>query len=166
MERSLPVARAGGGDDGINEREVVARHIRAPSRARRLFLENDRFAGRGSWAIVKGEVRVEWSPTKQKIADFMTKPLQGSAFRNFRNLILGLLSMKEAANVLTNDVVSRLNNKGLADKKARHRSVLDYMGECNLEGRRTGENERSKERSERSKKQNERSNKRTKRASK
>ena len=86
--------------------------------------------------------------------------------------------MKEAANVLTNDVVSRTNNKGLADRKVRHRSVLDYMGECNLEGRRTDQNERSnersKERNERSKehskeqneRSNERSNKRTKRASK
>ena len=64
--------------------------------------------------IAKGEVRVEWCPTKQMVADFMTKPLQGSAFRNFRNLIMGLL----------------------AHKKIRHRSVLDYMGECNLEGSR------------------------------
>ncbi len=128
--------------------------------------------------IAKGEVRVEWSPTKQMIADFMTKPLQGSAFRNFRNLIMGLLLMKEAANVLTNDVISRTNNKGLADRKVRHRSLLDYMGECNLEGRRTDQNERSKERSkernERSnehpkecnERSNERSNKRTKRVSK
>jgi hypothetical protein len=124
---------------------------------------------------------VEWCPTKQMVADFMTKPLQGSAFRNFRNLIMGLLSMKEAANVLTNYVVSRTNNKGLADRKVRHRSVLDYMGECNLEGRRTDQNECSKERfkernecskerNERSKERNEsskeRSNKRTKRVSK
>ena len=76
---------------------------------------------------------------------------------------MGLLSMNEAANVLTNDVVSKTSNKGLAHKKVRHRSVLDYMGECNLEGRRTDQNERSKERNERS---NERSNKRTKRVSK
>jgi len=124
--------------------------------------------------IAKGEVRVEWCPTKQMVADFMTKPLQGSAFRNFRNLIMGLLSMKEAANVLTHDMVSKTSHKGLAHKKVRHRSVLDYMGECNLEGRRTDQNERSnersKERNERSKEQNERSNehsnKRTKRASK
>jgi hypothetical protein len=108
--------------------------------------------------IAKGEVRVEWCPTKQMIADFMTKPLQGSAFRNFRNLIMGLLSMKEAANVLTNDVVSRKNNKGLADRKVRHRSVLDYMGECNLKGRRTEKNDRSLDRSSnRSKTEKERS---------
>jgi hypothetical protein len=108
--------------------------------------------------IAKGEVRVEWCATKQMIADFMTKPLQGSAFRNFRNLIMGLLSMKEAANVLTNDVVSKTSNKGLAHKKVRHRSVLDYMGECNLKGRRTEKNDRS---NYRSKKENERSTERS-----
>ena len=111
---------------------------------------------------------MEWCPTKQMVADFMTKPLQGSTFRNFRNLIMGLLSMKEAANVLTNDVVSRTNNKGLADRKVRHRSVLDYMGECNLEGRRTDQNERSKarskERNDRSKERNERSKERNERS--
>ena len=108
---------------------------------------------------------------------FMTKPLQGSAFqnfRNFRNVIMGLLLMKEAANVLTHDMVSKTSHKGLAHKKVRHRSVLDYMGECNLEGRRTNQNERSnelfKERDNRSKEhskeRNECSNKRTKRVSK
>ena len=40
--------------------------------------------------ISKGEVRVEWCPTKDMVADFMTKPLQGSAFRKFRDLIMGL----------------------------------------------------------------------------
>ena len=68
------------------------------------------------------------------VADFMTKPLQGSAFRNYRNLIMGLLSVEEVANVLTNDMVSQTNHKGLTHKKVRHRSVLDYMGECNQKG--------------------------------
>jgi hypothetical protein len=40
--------------------------------------------------------------------------------------------------------------------------LLDYMGECNLEGRRTDQNERSKEHSkEQNERSNERSNKRT-----
>ena len=43
--------------------------------------------------IAKGEVRVEWCPTKEMVADFMTKPLQGSAFRNSRDLIMGSLSI-------------------------------------------------------------------------
>jgi hypothetical protein len=45
--------------------------------------------------------------------------------------------MKEAAKVLTSDVVSKTDHEGLAHEKLRHRSVLDYMGECNLDGRRT-----------------------------
>ena len=45
---------AGEGDDAINEEEVVAENSRAPSRARRSSLENDRFAGGGSWALQAG----------------------------------------------------------------------------------------------------------------
>ena len=52
MERSLSVARAGGCDDGIDEWEVgvVEECRRAPSRARRSSLENDRFVARGCLA--------------------------------------------------------------------------------------------------------------------
>ena len=39
--------------------------------------------------ISKGEVRVEWCPTKVMVADFMTQPLQGSAFKKFGDLIMG-----------------------------------------------------------------------------
>ncbi|MGL6132319.1 MAG: Ty1/Copia family ribonuclease HI [Fusobacteriaceae bacterium] len=41
--------------------------------------------------ISKGEVRVEWCPTNDMVADYMTKPLQGSAFRRFRDMIMGTL---------------------------------------------------------------------------
>jgi hypothetical protein len=64
--------------------------------------------------ISKGEVRVEWCPTKEMVADFLTKPLQGSAFRRFRDLIMGKLSMKEADKVLTRDKVLRTSREGLA----------------------------------------------------
>ncbi|CAJ1945847.1 unnamed protein product [Cylindrotheca closterium] len=37
----------------------------------------------------KGNVKVEYCPTDDMIADFMTKPLQGEKFRKFRDLILG-----------------------------------------------------------------------------
>ena len=66
--------------------------------------------------ISKGEVRVEWCPTKEMVADFLTKPLQGSVFRNFRDLIMGSLTMKEAAKVLTRDKVSRTSREDLAHK--------------------------------------------------
>ena len=56
--------------------------------------------------ISKGEVRVEWCPTKDMIADFMTKPLQGSLFKKFRDLIMGALPT----------AVKESGRKGLAHK--------------------------------------------------
>ena len=66
--------------------------------------------------ISKGEARVEWCPTKDMVADFMTKPLQGSVFTKFRDLIMGSLSMKEASNLMTRDSVSEIGREGLAHK--------------------------------------------------
>ena len=40
--------------------------------------------------ISKGEVSVAWCPTDDMIGDYMTKPLQGSKFRKFRDLIMGV----------------------------------------------------------------------------
>jgi hypothetical protein len=45
--------------------------------------------------IQMGEVRTEWCPTEDMVADFMTKPLQGSTFTRFRDLIMGAVSMKD-----------------------------------------------------------------------
>ncbi len=42
------------------------------------------------------EVEIEWCPTKEMVADFMTKPLQGSHFRRLRDLITGTTSIKKA----------------------------------------------------------------------
>ncbi len=36
------------------------------------------------------ELRVEWLPTENMIADFMTKPLQGATFKSFRDQIMGV----------------------------------------------------------------------------
>jgi len=77
--------------------------------------------------ISKGEVRVEWCPTNQMVADFMTKPLQGTIFKKFRDLIMGSLSMDEAAKLLTRDAVKENDREGLAQKDLRHRSVLDNV---------------------------------------
>ena len=40
--------------------------------------------------VKNGEVTIEYCPTGDMIADFFTKPLQGSLFRKFRNLIMGV----------------------------------------------------------------------------
>jgi hypothetical protein len=34
------------------------------------------------------ELTIKWCPTKQMVADFMTKPIQGSHFRHLRDYIL------------------------------------------------------------------------------
>jgi hypothetical protein len=61
----------------------------------------------------KGEVRVKWCPTKDMLADFLTKPLQGAMFKRFRDLIMGALLMREVYKVLTRDSVSETDRKSL-----------------------------------------------------
>ena len=39
--------------------------------------------------VERGNVQVEYCPTDEMIGDYMTKPLQGSKFREFRKVILG-----------------------------------------------------------------------------
>ena len=55
--------------------------------------------------IWKGEARVECCPTKEMVADFLTKPLQGANFKRFRDLIMGVLLRREVYNVMTRDNV-------------------------------------------------------------
>ncbi len=56
------------------------------------------------------EVAIEWCPTKKMVADFMTKPLQGSHFRNLRNYIMGKVCNMKPNNDVTN-TVSRISSK-------------------------------------------------------
>ena len=39
--------------------------------------------------VAKGDLRVIWCLTDKMIADFLTKPLQGKAFVEFRDLLMG-----------------------------------------------------------------------------
>ena len=55
--------------------------------------------------ISKGEVRVEWCPTKDMVADFLTKPLQGASFKRFKDLIMGVLSRREVQKLVTRNNV-------------------------------------------------------------
>jgi hypothetical protein len=40
--------------------------------------------------IKHGEVKAEWCPTNEMIADFMTKPLQEKLFIKFQDLVMGI----------------------------------------------------------------------------
>jgi hypothetical protein len=44
--------------------------------------------------IAKKEVAIQYCPTKQMVADYFTKPLQGALFYKFRDQILGLVPME------------------------------------------------------------------------
>jgi hypothetical protein len=57
--------------------------------------------------IAQGEVSVEYCPTKEMLADFFTKPLQGALFKTFRNQIM--------------------NHNPLAESDQDYRSVLEVV---------------------------------------
>jgi hypothetical protein len=60
------------------------------------------------------EISIGWCPTKKMVADFMTKPLQGSHFRNLRDYIMGRVrSMKPKHNVIS---VGKKTNKAITKK--------------------------------------------------
>jgi hypothetical protein len=50
------------------------------------------------------------------IADFMTKPLQGSLFKKFRDVIMGAISTEEMLKTVTRDSATEADREGLAHK--------------------------------------------------
>jgi hypothetical protein len=64
------------------------------------------------------ELTIKWCPTKQMVADFLTKPIQGSHFSHLRDYIMGrVCSSKpkmEAVNVdkKINYKRKKVNSKG------------------------------------------------------
>ena len=57
--------------------KLITRHINI-----RYFLITDK--------IKKGEISVDYCPTEDMLADYFTKPLQGSLFRRLRNAAMGV----------------------------------------------------------------------------
>ena len=41
--------------------------------------------------VANGELSIEWCPTGEMVGDYMTKPLQGSLFKKFRDIIMGVV---------------------------------------------------------------------------
>ena len=65
------------GNNGRSSSKHGTRHLDI-----RYFYISDR--------VEKGDVKIIYCPTKEMIADYFTKPLQGEVFIKFRNLILGI----------------------------------------------------------------------------
>jgi hypothetical protein len=66
--------------------------------------------------IAKKEVAVQYCPTKQMVADYFTKPLQGALFYKFRDQILGLAPM-ESIHVVQRSVLES-NLPSMGNKKS------------------------------------------------
>ena len=62
--------------NGRNSCTGNSRHVHI-----RYFFVKDR--------VDKGEVKVEYCSTLQMLSDFVTKPLQGTLYNKFRNVIMG-----------------------------------------------------------------------------
>ena len=60
--------------------------------------------------VDKGELEIEYCPTKLMIADYMTKPLQGKQFEMFRYLIMGWKSIRDILNDVRNSAKERVEN--------------------------------------------------------
>jgi hypothetical protein len=58
------------------------------------------------------ELTIEWCPTKQMVADFMTKPIQGSHFRYLRDYIMGRVWSSKPKMEAVN-VDKKINNKNM-----------------------------------------------------
>ncbi len=82
-----------------------------------MLLERNDKASSGKWTrhiniryffitdrVNMKEVQIKWCPTKEMVADFMTKPLQGSHFRRLRDIIMGMTSVKRPMNPSTSSV--------------------------------------------------------------
>ncbi len=54
------------------------------------------------------EVTIDWCPTKQMVADFMTTPLQGHQFRNLRDYIMRRIRSTKP----NNDVIKAVKQDG------------------------------------------------------
>ena len=49
--------------------------------------------------VNKGEVSVVWCTTGDMIGEYMTKPLQGTLFRKFRDQIMGVITAVDLVSV-------------------------------------------------------------------
>ena len=72
--------------------------------------------------IAKGELTIEWCPTANMIADFMTKPLQGALFRKFRDIVMGteiIKPGKDVSNKKSDEEVGKSKSRPVQATKSR-----------------------------------------------
>ncbi len=80
---------------------------------------NIRYFFISDWVNVK-EVSLHWCPTKEMVADFWTKPFQGSHLRKLRDYIMGRVRCVKPKT----DGVSMVKTKTAKKKVARKKSKV------------------------------------------
>lgn len=111
--------------NGRNSCTGNSRHIHI-----RYFFVKDR--------IDKGEVKIEYCPTLQMLADFYTKPLQGTLFRKFWRVIMGrdhINSLKE--NDSASDIKERVENVRLISDRENNSDAKNIANEKGREEKRS-----------------------------
>jgi hypothetical protein len=91
---------------------LLERNCKA-SRGKRTRHINIRYFFITDWVNMK-EISIGWCPTKKMVADFMTKPLQGSHFRNLRDYIMGRVRSTKSKHNVTS--VGKKTNKAFTKK--------------------------------------------------
>ena len=80
--------------------------------------------------VKKGEISIEHCPTKDMIADFFTKPLQGLLFHKLQNLVMGMDpptdEMEDPRSVLKHE------NRRTNDSEAGHSEAMPTMPKTKL----------------------------------
>ena len=78
--------------------------------------------------IRRENIKIIHCPTQRMLADFYTKPLQGSLFIKLRNIIMGLSSLPEEERVENNGILDpdakRSSNKYLANKNKSYADIV------------------------------------------
>jgi len=70
---------------GVNGRKSSSKRTRALN-VRYFFLSDQ---------VQRGNLTIEYCPTDEMIADYMSKPLQGEKFRGFRDEIMGEAAVRK-----------------------------------------------------------------------
>ena len=102
--------------NGVSSSSKCTKHINI-----RFFFINDR--------IGKKELNVEWCPTNEMIVYFMTKPIQGSIFKKFRELILGFIPIK---NYIQESEIGRSVSEYLFPETRRHKETKGVYWESDI----------------------------------
>jgi hypothetical protein len=90
------------------------RHI-----AIRYFFITDRIASK--------EVTVQYCPTKQMVADYFTKPLQGALFYKFRDQIMGVAHMETIHGGHRSVLAEDKKVSGVSEKLKRQRANVNKI---------------------------------------